>query len=116
MKSQISTRTVLSRFRAAAGPAAGSNGVHALLIAKYLPKYIPGKPSVIVTYNPGGGGVVVADYTYNVAPKDGTWVVAPLQSMLMLQLVGKSGIRYDAGKFEWIGRAARSHQRAHHQC
>jgi len=88
------------------GGAGGGYGVYALLIAKYLPKYIPGKPSVIVTYNPGGGGVVVADYTYNVAPKDGTWVVAPLQSMPTLQLVGKSGIRYDAGKFEWIGRAA----------
>ena len=49
---------------------------------------------------------MVADYTYNVAPKDGTWIVAPLQSMPTLQLVGKSGIRYDAGKFEWIGRAA----------
>ena len=91
---------------ASGGGAGGGYGVYALLIARYLPKYIPGKPSVIVTYSPGGGGVVVADYSYNVAPKDGTWIVAPLQSMPTLQLVGKSGIRYNAGKFEWIGRAA----------
>ena len=40
------------------------------------------------------------------APKDGTAILAPLQSMPTLQLVGRVGIRYDASKFQWIGRAA----------
>ena len=79
--------------------AGGGYGVYAMLIRKHFGKYIPGNPNVIVNYNPGGGGVVAADYTYNVAPKDGTAILAPLQSMPTLQLVGKIGIRYDAAKF-----------------
>ena len=92
-------------FTAASG-VGGGYGVYAMLIREYLSKYIPGSPNVIVTYNPGGGGVVAADYHYNVAPKDGTAILAPLQSMPTLQLVGRVGIRYDASKFHWIGRAA----------
>ncbi len=49
---------------------------------------------------------MAADYAYNVAPKDGTAILAPLQSTPTLQLVGRVGIRYDASKFQWIGRAA----------
>jgi tripartite-type tricarboxylate transporter receptor subunit TctC len=89
-----------------AGGAGGGYGVYALLLAKHMGKHLPGKPNIIVAYNPGGGGVVAADYAYNVAPKDGTWILAPLQSMPTLQLVGKAGIRYDASKFQWIGRAS----------
>ena len=92
-------------FTAASG-VGGGYGVYAMLIREHFGKYIPGNPNVIVNYNPGGGGVVAADYYYNVAPKDGTAVLAPLQSMPTLQLVGRVGIRYDASKFQWIGRAA----------
>ena len=90
----------------AASGVGGGYGVYAMLIREHLGKYIPGNPNVIVTYNPGGGGVVAADYHYNVAPKDGTAILAPLQSTPTLQLVGRVGIRYDASKFQWIGRAA----------
>jgi tripartite-type tricarboxylate transporter receptor subunit TctC len=89
-----------------ASGAGGGYGVYAMLIREHISKYIPGNPNVIVTYSPGGGGQVAADYAYNVAPKDGTWILAPLQSMPTLQLVGKVGIRYNAAKFRWIGRAA----------
>jgi tripartite-type tricarboxylate transporter receptor subunit TctC len=90
----------------AASGVGGGYGVYALLIREHISKYIPGNPNVIVSHNPGGGGQVAADYAYNVAPKDGTWILAPLQSMPTLQLVGKVGIRYNAAKFRWIGRAA----------
>ena len=90
----------------AASGAGGGYGVYAMLIREHLGKYIPGNPNVIVSYNPGGGGTVAADQAYHVSAKDGTAVLAPLQSMATLQLVGKVGIRYDASKFQWIGRAA----------
>jgi tripartite-type tricarboxylate transporter receptor subunit TctC len=92
-------------FTAASG-VGGGYGVYAMLIREHFGKYVPGHPNVIVNYNPGGGGVVAADYHYNVAPKDGTAILAPLQSLPTLQLVGRVGIRYDAAKFQWIGRAA----------
>jgi tripartite-type tricarboxylate transporter receptor subunit TctC len=84
----------------------GGYGLYATLIREYIGKHIPGNPNVIVSASPGSGGTAAADYGYHVAPRDGTWVLAPLQSMPTLQLVGKTGIRYDAAKFQWIGRAA----------
>lgn len=90
----------------AASGAGGGYGVYAQILGEHIGKYIPGHPNIIVNYNPGGGGVIAADYAYNIAPKDGTFILAPLQSMPTLQLVGRTGIRYDAGKLQWIGRAA----------
>ncbi len=92
-------------FMAASG-AGGGYGVYAQLLSEHIGKYIPGRPNVIVSYNPGGGGAIAADYAYNVAPKDGSFVLAPLQSLSTVQLAGKKGIRFDAARFEWIGRAA----------
>lgn len=90
----------------AASGAGGGYGVYAQLLSEHWGKYIPGRPNIIVSYNPGGGGAIAADYAYNVAPKDGTFVLAPLQSLSTVQLAGKKGIRFDAARFEWIGRAA----------
>lgn len=89
-----------------AGGAGGGYGVYALLLSEHLDKYIPGHPKVIVNYMPGAGGVKAANYEFNVSPKDGTSILAPLQSMATLQLLDKKGVRYDAAKFGWIGRAA----------
>lgn len=89
-----------------AGGAGGGYGVYALLLSEYIGKYIPGQPNVIVNFMPGAGGVKAANYEYNVSPKDGTSILAPLQSMATLQLLGKKGVRFDAAKFEWVGRAA----------
>jgi tripartite-type tricarboxylate transporter receptor subunit TctC len=90
----------------AASGAGGGYGVYAQLVGEHIAKYIPGRPNVIISYNPGGGGVIAADYAFNIAPKDGTFILAPLQSMPTLQLVGRTGIRYDAARMHWIGRAA----------
>lgn len=88
-----------------AGGAGGGYGIYALLLSQHIGKHIPGNPGVIVSYMPGAGGVRAANHAYNVAPKDGTAILAPLQSLATLQLLGKKGLRYDAAKFQWIGRA-----------
>jgi tripartite-type tricarboxylate transporter receptor subunit TctC len=88
-----------------AGGAGGGYGVYALLLSEHMGRHIPGNPNVIVTYMPGAGGVRAANHAYHVAPKDGTAILAPLQSLATLQLLGKKGLRYDAAKFNWIGRA-----------
>ena len=43
------------------------------VMAKYLPKYIPGNPRMgSVQFMRGGGGLLSANYLYSRAPKDGT--------------------------------------------
>lgn len=90
----------------AASGIGGGYGVYAQLIGDHLGKYIPGHPNVIVNFNPAASGLAAVEHSYNIAPKDGTAVLAPLQSMPTLQALGMGGGRFDAAKFNWIGRAA----------
>src|SRR6185503_16464235 len=53
-------------------PVGGDYDVGGRLLAKYLPKHIPGNPIVIVQNMPAAGSIVAANYLFNQAPKDGT--------------------------------------------
>ena len=37
------------------------------LLARYVPKYSPGNPEMIVQNMPGAGGLIAANHVYNVA-------------------------------------------------
>src|SRR5437899_12214208 len=41
-------------------------------LAKHMPRYLPGRPTMIVRNMPGGGHVLATHYMYTHAPKDGT--------------------------------------------
>src|SRR5262245_59505209 len=73
------------------------------MLGRYLGKYIPGNPTVVATNMPGAGQMLVANWLANVAPKDGTAIVALSQNMAVHQATGASGVRYDVRAFHWIG-------------
>lgn len=73
------------------------------LVAKYLPNHIPGKPTVITKNMPGGGHVLAANYVHNNAARDGTTLGAILPAFVLHQVIDGRGVKYDAGKFIWIG-------------
>ena len=50
----------------------GGYDIYSRTIAKYLPKYIPGNPVIVVKNMPGAGSAKAATYIATVAPKDGT--------------------------------------------
>src|SRR5260370_11681865 len=56
----------------------GINDISARLVARHLPRFIPGNPSIVVQNNPGGGGLVTANRLFLNSEKDGT-VLAKLQ-------------------------------------
>lgn len=73
------------------------------LLARYLPKYIPGAPAIVVQNMPGAGGIVAANYMYNVALKDGT-VLAGMQDTVPFEpLLGTKEAVFDPNKFNWLG-------------
>ena len=72
-------------------------------VAKYISKYIPGHPTVIVQNMPGAGSVVAANYVYNVAPKDGTIISLVLRAPVMDPLTGTTNSAFDTTKFTWLG-------------
>jgi len=73
------------------------------MVARHIGKYIPGNPNITVINMPGGGGLVVANWLANIAPKDGTAVVAVTQNLAVHQATGAAGIKFDVREFNWIG-------------
>jgi tripartite-type tricarboxylate transporter receptor subunit TctC len=77
-------------------------------VAKYMPKYIPGKPTVIVKNMPGGGHVLATNFMFNQAAKDGTFLALVNNGMPLHQVLDGRGVRFDAAKFGWLGSAGLS--------
>ena len=84
--------------------AGGGYGLFSQLLAKHMPKHIPGEPRIILQYMGASGGLVAANHLYNVAPKDGTAIGMLRSTLPIAQVLRPSGIKYDAAKFTWIGR------------
>lgn len=73
------------------------------MFARYMPKYIPGSPEIIVQNMPGAGSLVAANYVYNVAKPDGLTLGMVQYNIYMDQLVGRKEVQFDVRKFAWIG-------------
>jgi tripartite-type tricarboxylate transporter receptor subunit TctC len=86
--------------------AGGGYDVNARLVARYIGRYIPGNPQVIVRNMPGGGGLVMTNYVANVANKDGLHIGAPQRGIPFEPLLGDhSNAKFDAVKLNWVGSA-----------
>jgi tripartite-type tricarboxylate transporter receptor subunit TctC len=75
----------------------------ARLLARVMPKYIPGNPGAIVQNMPGGGSVVAVNYIAGVAKPDGLTLVMPNSNIYLVQLAGNQEVRFDLRKFSTIG-------------
>ena len=81
----------------------GSYDRDARLVARYLGSHIPGNPTIVPQNMIGGGGIVMANYLQAIAAKDGTFIGTMPNTLPMNQMAGMAGVRYDIGKFHWIG-------------
>jgi tripartite-type tricarboxylate transporter receptor subunit TctC len=73
------------------------------LFGKYMGKYIPGQPEIIVQNVTGAGSVIAANQVYNVAKPDGLTLVMPLNGVYIDQFVGRNEVQFDMRKFRFIG-------------
>jgi len=86
--------------------AGGGYAVAAQLLGRYWPSYIPGKPSIIVQAMPGGGGLKMAGYLHHVAPRDGSVIGMPVQTVALAQVLEPKDVKYDVHTWQWIGNMA----------
>jgi tripartite-type tricarboxylate transporter receptor subunit TctC len=85
------------------GPGGGYD-ITARLVARYLGKFIPGHPDVLVQNMPGAGSMRAANFTYVNAPKDGTAFALIARDMPLLGLLGVDrNVHFDVRKFSWLG-------------
>ena len=73
------------------------------LLARAMPKYIPGQPDMIVQNMPGAGSLVALNYVYGVVKPDGLTAVMPNSNVYLEQLSGHKEVRFDLRKFPIIG-------------
>ena len=82
----------------------GGYDVFARLLARYLGKYIPGNPTVVVQNMPGAGSMRAVNALYNTAPKDGTAIGMFGRDMPLVAILGTNpGVQFDPRKFVWLG-------------
>jgi tripartite-type tricarboxylate transporter receptor subunit TctC len=75
------------------------------LLARHLGQYLPGRPSVVVLNKPGAGSLNLANYIYNVAPRDGTEIAVVGRGVAADPMLNgnASNAMFDATKFSWLG-------------
>jgi tripartite-type tricarboxylate transporter receptor subunit TctC len=80
----------------------------ARMLAEHMPRFIPGNPRIIVENMVGANSLVMANYLANRAPRDGTVIGLPLNSIILepsVKLLSRSGgaVQFDLSQMNWIG-------------
>ena len=86
--------------------AGGEYDLKLRLVSRHIGKHIPGHPTLVPQNMTGATGLVMANFLYNVAPKDGTYIGLIQNGLPTTQAVGADGVKFDATKFQWIGSVA----------
>src|SRR5262249_52909889 len=54
------------------GGIGGGYDFYGRMVARYMSRYLPGNPNFVSQSMPGAGGMIAANYLYNIAPRDGS--------------------------------------------
>jgi tripartite-type tricarboxylate transporter receptor subunit TctC len=84
------------------GPGGGYD-LYGRLAAEFLPRHIPGNPTIVPENMPGGGSLKAILYLYNVAPQDGTYL-GSISQQLAANAVTDEKNKMDVARFHYIGR------------
>lgn len=77
--------------------------VYGRALARHMGRHLPGNPSFIPQNMVGAVGLNAANWTYNLAPKDGTVISIFAHTVLLEPLLGVGAGKFDANNFNWIG-------------
>jgi tripartite-type tricarboxylate transporter receptor subunit TctC len=83
--------------------AGGLYDQYARLLARYMPKHLPGNPNIIVQNMPGAGSLIATNYVSNVAKPDGLTLGMIGSGIYLDQLMGVKEVQFDVRKMPFIG-------------
>ena len=86
--------------------AGGGYDQMARVVARHLPRHLPGRPTVIVQNMPGAASVIAANHLYNVARPDGLTLGSFSLNLALAQLGEQPGVKFDLRSFGWMGSLA----------
>lgn len=84
----------------------GTIDIRARLFARYLSRYLPGTPSIVVQNTVGAGGLVAANHVFSVAKPDGlTLLHFPSSTVMNTFLTSSANVKYDIRQVPiiWLG-------------
>jgi tripartite-type tricarboxylate transporter receptor subunit TctC len=85
----------------------GGTDTMARIVAAFLPKYIPGKPNIVVVARPGAGGAIANNIFYQSGIPDGLHLMMNSSSPISLQVRSRDIVKYDLTKLVHIGNVNR---------
>jgi tripartite-type tricarboxylate transporter receptor subunit TctC len=85
--------------------AGGGYDLYARMVARHLGRHIPGNPQVVPKNMEGAGGLRLANWLYQAAPRDGTVIGATSRNIAFEPLIGNKAAQYDSRQFTWLGSA-----------
>jgi tripartite-type tricarboxylate transporter receptor subunit TctC len=81
----------------------GNYDLNARVLARHIGKHIPGNPNVVPQNMAGAASLRLANFLYNVAPKDGSVFGMVGRGVPMDPLLGTGASKYDSRRLTWIG-------------
>jgi tripartite-type tricarboxylate transporter receptor subunit TctC len=87
----------------------GTGDMRVRAMTPFLQKYIPGNPTVVSEYMPGGGSRKAANHIYKSVRPDGLTIGNLGLGMVSAALLGETGVLYDLDKFFYLGSPFSSH-------
>jgi tripartite-type tricarboxylate transporter receptor subunit TctC len=89
-----------------ANAAGGGYDIYARLLARHMGRHIPGEPSFIVKYQPGVGGLVMANTIYSTAPRDGLTIGLMARANPLERVLENPAAKFENENFTWLGTAS----------
>ena len=81
----------------------GGDDTYGRLLARHMPKYIPGEPLIVTQNMPSAGSLTAANTIYNTSPRDGTVFGMTHRFVPLMPLLNVKGPQFDPLKFTYIG-------------
>ena len=83
--------------------AGGGYAIYTQVMARHLPRFIPGQPSIVPQFMPGAGGIVASNHIANLARRDGTVMATVSDSVVLASVIDADKVKYNVNDFIWIG-------------
>jgi len=72
-------------------------------VIPFMQKHIPGNPTIVSEYMPGGGGRKAANHIYKVVKPDGLAIGNIGAGFISYAVLGEAGVQYDIDRFTYLG-------------
>ena len=83
--------------------AGGSSDMLTRAMIPFLQKHIPGHPTIVSEYMPGGGGIKAANHVFKNIKPDGLTIGRIGGALVANAVLGEKGVLYDLDKFIYLG-------------